>query len=62
MLLGGITLAAVSYLILAAPLGMPGTEADSNPTLPFAAGLFVIGVILSFASAIVYEVLPDRRK
>ncbi|MBI4340570.1 MAG: hypothetical protein HY680_11565, partial [Chloroflexi bacterium] len=46
-LVAGLALAAVSYLALAAPLGLPRTEAYSNPRVPFAAGLFVIGIVLA---------------
>jgi|SaaInl4_135m_RNA_FD_contig_51_544068_length_392_multi_2_in_0_out_0_1 hypothetical protein len=55
----GIVLAIVSYTYLAAPLGIATDESFSNPRMEFAATSFVIGVALVFASAIVYEVLPD---
>jgi hypothetical protein len=51
----------VSYFFLAAPIGIPTSEAFSNPRVPFAGGLFVLGVMLVFISAVVYELLPDRR-
>lgn len=59
-LLAGLALAAVSYLAMAAPLGNPVNEAYSNPRVPFAALLFVLGVALVFFSAIVYELLPEE--
>ncbi len=61
-LIAGIGLAAVSYLFLAAPLGRPTAESLSNPRFPFAAALFVVGIVAVFASAVVYEVLPDGRE
>jgi len=56
----GLTLAFVSYFFLAAPLGIPVDERFSNPRMPFAAGLFVFGVLLCFLSAVVYELLPQE--
>ena len=60
MALGGFTLQAISYLFLAAPLGIPANEAFSNPRVPFAALIFVLGVMLVFLAAVVYELLPER--
>ncbi len=57
--LAGLLLAIVSYLFMAAPLGIATDESFSNPRVPFAATGFVIGVALIFISAIVYEVLPE---
>jgi hypothetical protein len=62
---GGFVIQAVSYFLLAAPLGVPTTEAFSNPRVPLAAGVFVLGVVTVFLAAVVYEVLPsewDRRR
>ena len=58
-LLAGLVLAIVSYLFMAAPLGIADDESFSNPRVDFAATIFVIGVALVFMSAIVYEVLPE---
>ncbi|MFQ5803691.1 MAG: hypothetical protein ACE5JQ_12410 [Candidatus Methylomirabilales bacterium] len=60
MIGGGFALQAVSYFFLAAPLGIPVNETFSNPRVPFAAGLFVLGVMLVFVAAVVYELLPER--
>ncbi|MFQ5879861.1 MAG: hypothetical protein ACE5IZ_06805 [Dehalococcoidia bacterium] len=60
-LVAGVALAVVSYFFLAAPLGHPSNEGFSNPRVPFAALLFVLGVMLMFISAVVYELLPDRK-
>ncbi|MDP6823356.1 MAG: hypothetical protein QF554_08700 [Dehalococcoidia bacterium] len=56
---GGIVLALVSALLLAAPLGgAPFDESFSNPRLVYAPTLAVIGVALVFSAAIVYELMP----
>lgn len=59
-LASGVALSIVSYFLLAAPLGKPTAEWYSNPRLPFAPLLFILGVMLIFLSAVVYELLPDR--
>ena len=60
MVIGGFALQAVSYFILAAPLGTPTSPFYSNPRVPFAPTLFIVGVMLVFIAAIVYELLPER--
>ncbi len=60
LVVGGFALQAVSYFVLAAPLGVPTSEAFSNPRVPFAAALFVLGVVMVFTAAVVYELLPDE--
>ena len=37
-------------------------SALTNPGIPFAPGLFVLGVILLFSSAVVYELVPDKAR
>lgn len=56
----GFALQAVSYFLLAAPLGRPASPDFSNPRLPFAPGLFILGVMMVFLAAVVYELLPER--
>ena len=56
MIIGGVTLMAISYFFLTAPWGQP------NPRLQFAPLLLVIGVVTAFLSAVVYELLPDREE
>ena len=58
-LIAGIVLIVVSYFFLSAPWGSDSIT-NSNPRLQFAPALLVLGVILSFSSALVYELLPDR--
>ncbi|MCL6554585.1 MAG: hypothetical protein K6W08_15920, partial [Firmicutes bacterium] len=62
MIAGGFLVQAASYLFLAAPLGTPTSPAFSDPRLPFAPALFIAGVVLVFLAAVVYELLPERRK
>lgn len=61
-LIAGVGLAVISYFFLAAPLGTPTSDSFSNPRVPFAAGFFVLGVVITFLSAVVYELIPDRRR
>jgi hypothetical protein len=57
----GFILQAVSFLFLAAPWGFPpDSNEHSNPVMPFAPMVFILGVMLVFIAAIVYELLPDR--
>ncbi len=59
MVVGGLIIMAGSYLYLAAPWGFPpSAEFFSNPVVPFAPGIFVIGVLILFLSAVVYELVP----
>lgn len=58
-LLIGLALAVAGFL-LAAPLGATNGPVISDPRVPFAPALFVVGVMLTFASAVVYELCPDN--
>jgi Kef-type K+ transport system membrane component KefB len=60
LVLAGIALMVVGFLG-AAPWGASNIS-DSDPRLPFAPLLFVIGIITLFSAAIVYELLPDKRR
>lgn len=61
MVLVGFALQGLAYLVLAAPLGRPTDVSFSEPRMPYAALLFIVGVGIVFSAAIVYELLPDRR-
>jgi drug/metabolite transporter (DMT)-like permease len=61
MIVVGIALMVVSYFGLAAPWGAESV-ANSQPRMQFGPLVFVIGVMLTFGSALVYEMLPDRDK
>ena len=58
-LFGGLALAVIGFL-LSAPIGPTTSPVISNPRLPFAPTLFVLGVMLVFSSAVVYELFPDK--
>ncbi len=60
-LLIGLALAVAGFL-LAAPIGATTGPAVSDPILPFAPAIFVLGVILAFGSAVVYELVPATSK
>ncbi len=53
----GFALAASGF-VLAPPFGPTSSIEISDPRMPFAAGLFTIGVIVIFVSALVYELYP----
>ena len=61
MILRGLALMVVSYFFLAAPWGATDVK-YSNPRVQFAPALFVLGVLLVFLSAVVYELFRGRRK
>ncbi|MFQ5919456.1 MAG: hypothetical protein ACE5I4_05355 [Thermoplasmata archaeon] len=62
MIAAGVVLMVLSYFFLTAPWGFPpSSEVFSNPRIPMAPGLFILGAILVFLAAIVYEVRPERR-
>ncbi len=61
MIVVGIALMVISYLGLTAPWGAEGVS-NSEPRMQFAPLVFVLGVMLAFGSALVYEMLPDRSK
>ena len=58
-LIVGVVLAIVSYFFLSAPWGNESVS-NSNPRMQFGPALLVLGVIMAFGSAIIYELLPDR--
>lgn len=60
MFMLGIILAAVSYLFLATPLGPPVSPEYSNPRMLGAPAIFILGVVLIFLSAVVYELAPEK--
>lgn len=55
----GIVLVIISYFFLSTPFGSDGVE-NSNPRMQFAPAVLVVGVILAFSSAVLYELLPDH--
>ena len=55
MIVVGLGLMIISYTALAAPTCNISVEC-SDPRVPFAAGIFVLGVVAAFSSAIFYSV------
>ena len=60
MVMAGIALMVVGFLG-AAPWGASNIS-DSDPRIPFAPLLFVVGIVTLFSAAIVYELLSDKRQ
>ena len=59
MIVVGIALMVISYFGLTAPWGAERV-ANSEPRMQFAPLVFVLGVMMAFGSALVYELLPDK--
>ena len=55
-LCAGIGLAAVSFF-----MAIPSDPLSSSPRVPFASVFFIAGVMTSFLSAVVYELIPAKR-
>ncbi len=58
--IAGVVLALLGFF-LAAPIGHSSPD-NSNPRVLFAPGVFVIGVIVMFSSAVVYELYGGGRE
>jgi hypothetical protein len=58
MALAGLTLMAVSYFRLAAPWCATSVSC-SDPTLPWAASLVVLGILIAISASIFYAVYKD---
>lgn len=58
-LLLGIVLAGLG-VGLSAPIGPTSSPVYSNPRVEYAPLMFVVGITLMFASAVVYELVPDK--
>ena len=54
-----ITLMFISYFGLTAPWGNEGV-ANSEPRMQFSPLVFVLGVMMAFGSALMYELLHDK--
>ena len=61
MVVAGFALQAWSYFYLTAPLGIPSSALYSDPRVPFSPLIFIIGVMLVFLAAVVYELIPDKQ-
>ena len=58
MIVIGIALMLFGYLA-SAPWGVDSV-ANSDPSFDFAPAVFVLGVVMAFSSALVYELMADR--
>ena len=54
---GGIGMAAISFF-----MAIPPDNFGSSPRMPFASVTFILGVITAFLSAVVFEVIPQKRR
>lgn len=52
---------AITGLFLSAPLGPTDSEVISDPKVPFAPTIFIIGVIVMFLSPVIYELKADPK-
>lgn len=59
MVVVGLALMVLGYFVLSAPWGSSNVD-HSNPQMDFSGLIFILGVLLAFSAAIVYEVLPAR--
>lgn len=61
MLVVGATLVVVSFFFLAAPWGFPPSSVEySDPRLPFAPLLLIIGGVIVWLAAVAFEIVPKR--
>jgi len=61
MIISGFAIQIISYFLFAAPWHVhTGPVVSTETMFPFAPLIFIIGVMLVFLSAVVYELLPDN--
>ena len=51
---------AITGFVLAPPIGETTSPVISNPVMPFAAGMWTIGIIVLFLSPVVYNLVKDK--
>ncbi len=51
---------AITGFVLAPPIGETTSPVISNPVVPFAAGMWVIGIIVLFLSPVVFNLVKDE--
>jgi hypothetical protein len=59
IILVGLGLMVVSYVFLATP-SCNGSLKCSDPIVPFASALFVLGILIAFSSGIFYSVYKGK--
>lgn len=57
----GLVLQGLSFFVFSSSLATPTSPDFSNPRVPFASLIFVVGVALVFLSFVVYELLPGEK-
>lgn len=60
MVLVGFLFQIDAYLFLAARIGSTSGPWISNPRVPFAPVIFIVGVMFVFIAAIVYETMSEK--
>lgn len=60
MIASGLVLMVIGFTG-AAPWGADSV-ANSDPGFAFAPFVFIVGIMMAFGAAVVYEILPNRRK
>lgn len=58
----GFALQGVSFLAFGASLGNPTSPDFSDPRVPFASLIFIVGILFVFLAFIVYELMPERKE
>jgi hypothetical protein len=58
-LAAGLTLAVLGFF-LSAPIGPTTEPVYSNPRVDFAPLMFLVGIVVMFGSAVVYELVRER--
>lgn len=53
----GLALSVAGWF-LAAPIGPTASPVFSNPRMPFATLMFIVGIMVVFISVVVYELYP----
>ena len=62
LLVIGFVVLTVTYFMMATPWGFPPTSVvHSDPRVPFAPVLFIVGILITFGGVLAYELIPDKR-
>jgi len=60
MIVAGLGLMILSYTAMATPQ-CNTSVACSNPKVSFAAGVFILGIVIAFSSAVFYSVYKETK-
>lgn len=62
MVVLGLALVIIAFFFFGAPWGMPPMGPEySNPRVPFSPIFVIMGLLLAFLAAVVYEVMPEKK-